>query len=46
MTRLPFAASAALALLLFSALLSAEAVKLSGRATGAGPLAKCKVREK
>jgi hypothetical protein len=38
MTRLPFAASAALALLLFSALLSAEAVKLSGRATGAGPL--------
>ena len=46
MTRLPFAASAALALLLFSALLSAEAVKLSGRATGAGPLAKCKVRER
>ena len=32
-------------LLLFSALLSAEAVKLSGRATGAGPLAKCKVCE-
>ena len=44
MTRLRFAASLA-ALLLSSAHLSAEAVKLSGRATGAGPLAKCKVRK-
>lgn len=44
----PFVAfSSSLALLLFfSALLSAKAVKLSGRATGAGPLAKCKVRDK
>ena len=43
MTRLHFAACSSLALLLFSAHLSAEAVKFSGRATGAGPLANCKV---
>jgi len=35
---------APLALLCLSSSSSVEAVKLSGRATGAGPLAKCKVR--